>query len=228
MNYEEYINAVKSDFLYLLLHTTESTFCISVFMMYWIICYNRNKKTRDTRQMAKGLDSIVDKYNFDETAGRISYICKEIEYFYEQYIESRPYLKKIFPNVAVWIDYMIVTINLHKNCDYMNRHITATNAHYVYNNLYHHMDSIVAIQNYIHKSYPYHKTTPYQQCLLSDIQHITDGCSKDNISSIVQKVENEFLRLEKDIERNQKMNRLSITIGVLGIVVSILLSLFFK
>lgn len=45
------------------------------------------------------------------------------------------------------------------------------------------------------------------------------------LSNIIRRTEEEFLRLSTEAKKNNKLNKLSIGIGVLGIVVSVLLAI---
>lgn len=194
------------------------------------IIFNINKKSKHSNHMAKGLDAIIDKYIDEKNQEQlipIELLYPEVEYFYNQYVESNISAKKFFPNIAVWIDYISMIINLqtnHNQIRFKNLFLKlGINKYFDY--LYDKMPYITAIQNYIHNLHPFYKATPYQQYLLKDICQLEDNNSHENISSIVQKIESEFLRLENDIKQNQKNNKISIAIGVLGIAVSIFLAI---
>lgn len=52
--------------------------------------------------------------------------------------------------------------------------------------------------------------------------------SDDNkaiVDNILGRTESEFLRLESDIRKNSRSNKLSLMIGILGIVVSVFLAI---
>ena len=67
----------------------------------------------------------------------------------------------------------------------------------------------------------FNKCEKYQQDILHDIQKLETKENKIIISNIVKRTEDEFIRLSRDINKNSKANRISIIIGIIGIVVSI-------
>lgn len=68
---------------------------------------------------------------------------------------------------------------------------------------------------------PFSNCTPYQQRVLRDITEL-NGNDERLKENIVNRVENEFLRQEKDNKRNIIINIVSIAIGVVGILIPII------
>lgn len=203
---------------------------IAVIVIFIKTVFNINKKARYSNDMAKGLDAIIEKYvdgENDKQFIRIDSIYSEVEYFYNQYVETNISAKKFFPNIAIWSDYISMTINLQTNRNqiHFKRLFSKLGVNKYFDCLYDKMSYVTEIQNYIHRLNPFYKATPYQQYLLKDIIRLEDNNSSENVTSIVQKVESEFLRLESDIKTNKKNNKISIFIGALGIIVSIFLSI---
>lgn len=72
---------------------------------------------------------------------------------------------------------------------------------------------------------PYSNCTQYQQSILKDIGDLGSADNKTIVDNILGRTESEFLRLQSDIRKNSRSNKLSLMIGLLGIAVSILLAL---
>ena len=72
---------------------------------------------------------------------------------------------------------------------------------------------------------PFNKCTDYQQNILRDMNEFVNDDNKILLSNIIRRTEEEFLRLSTEAKKNNKLNKLSIGIGVLGIVVSVLLAI---
>ena len=61
--------------------------------------------------------------------------------------------------------------------------------------------------------------------ILSDMCGLRSDDNKAIVDNILGRTESEFLRLESDIRKNSRSNKLSLMIGILGIVVSVFLAI---
>lgn len=69
---------------------------------------------------------------------------------------------------------------------------------------------------------PFNKCEKYQQGILNDIEKMRTSDNEILVKNVVSRVEGEFLRLSGDIKKNHRLSVVSIAIGVIGVVVSII------
>ena len=77
------------------------------------------------------------------------------------------------------------------------------------------------IREFLNKTNPFSNCTQYQQGILNDICNLKENENYAIVNNILERTESEFMRLESDIKKNERSNKLSLMIGVLGIAVSI-------
>ena len=77
----------------------------------------------------------------------------------------------------------------------------------------------------LNETIPYSNCTQYQQSILRDMCGLRSDDNKAIVDNILGRTESEFLRLESDIRKNSRSNKLSLMIGILGIVVSVFLAI---
>ncbi|MCM1184848.1 MAG: hypothetical protein NC337_15880 [Roseburia sp.] len=76
----------------------------------------------------------------------------------------------------------------------------------------------------IQKENPFSKYEKYQRGILCDLADLETPADKPIVHNILDRTEQEFLRLSGNIRKNTALNVVSIAIGVIGIVVSILMA----
>ena len=135
---------------------------------------------------------------------------KEVNRFYEEYVQEDAQTKKFFPNVVVWLDAIIFRID----CGYKHAKI-----------LKEYEDRLKCIRDELETQNPFNKCEKYQQDILRDISRVTTKENEIIIQNIIKRTEEEFIRLSSDIRKNARLNYVSITIGIAGIVVSIIMAL---
>ena len=86
-------------------------------------------------------------------------------------------------------------------------------------------NTLKEVRDHLESINPYHNCTKYQQGILSDIEELTDKENYLIIKNIINRTESEFIRLEQDIKKNAKSNKLSMMIGILGVLVSVFMTL---
>ena len=165
----------------------------------------RNDKGKYLRNSYRGLKSILKIENIDKDD-----LAKEIELFYFRYSQERPGMKKFFPNVIVWIDSIILRIDL--NFGYTNEF----------------KENVILFKEareILAEKYPYNKCENYQQDILLDIEKLKTHENESIVYNIIRRIEDEFLKLSSDNKKNKRNNIISTLIGVIGILISILMGL---
>lgn len=130
--------------------------------------------------------------------------------FYEEYVQEEPKIKKYFPNVVVWLNAIIFRIDCGNKKAFILKE---------YKNM------LEMVRNGLEMLNPYNKCEKYQQDILHDISKLETDDNKIIISNIIKRTEDEFIRLSNDIKKNDRSNKLSIMVGVVGIIISIFMAL---
>ena len=184
-----------------------------VFLFIMIICeiwILSNDKSRYLRISYKSLKSICEAFCKEDAVLDSKEFSFEINRFYNEYLQEMPQLKKHYPNVVVWLDASIFRIDYGK--------IGATV-------LKQYIHSLKAARDVLETENPFNKCEKYQQGILCDIGKMKTPENEILVQNIVNRTEEEFLRLSGDIKKNSRLNIISIAIGVIGIVVSILMAM---
>lgn len=165
----------------------------------------RNDKGKYLRSSYRGLKSILKAENMTKND-----LAEEIELFYFRYSQEKPGMKKFFPNVIVWIDSIILRVDL--NYGYANEF----------------KESVILLKdarNILARKYPYSKCENYQQDILLDVEKLKTQENESIVYNILRRIEDEFLKLSGDNKRNKRNNTISTLIGVIGILISILMGI---
>lgn len=177
------------------------TFALEVYILL-------NNKSQHLRISYKSLKNICQKINATSEE-RSQIMSKEICRFYNEYTQEIPRIKKCFPNVVVWIDAIIFRVNCgEKNATILQAYI----------------DDLKNARDLLAENNPYNKCEKYQQGILNDISRLQTKENEIVIQNIINRTEEEFLRLTGEVEKNNKMNIISILIGIFGIIVSVLMT----
>ena len=173
----------------------------------WILS---NDKSKYLRISYKALMSICEEFSKGEMTFDDKKFSYEITRFYNEYIQEMPQLKKFYPNVVVWLDAIIFSI-------YFGTKSASILKQYTYN--------LKTVRDILVKENPFNKCEKYQQGILCDIEKMKTSENEILVQNIVNRTEEEFLRLSGEIKKNNRLNIISIAIGSLGIVVSILMAM---
>ncbi|MGN0280504.1 MAG: hypothetical protein ACI4C4_14225 [Lachnospiraceae bacterium] len=165
-----------------------------------------NNKGQYLRTSYKALDGICKTYD----PRNMDLLSKEVNRFYEEYVQEDAQTKKFFPNAVVWMDAIIFRID----CGYKHASI-----------LKEYENSLKCVRDELEIKNPYNKCEKYQQDILRDISKIKTIDNEIIVQNIIKRTEDEFIRLSTDIRKNSRSNKISITLGVAGIVVSIIMAL---
>ncbi len=191
------INVFLTIYLTLLIFT----FVLEVYILL-------NNKSQHLRISYKSLKNICKKINATSEE-RNQIMSREICRFYNEYTQEIPRIKKFFPNVVVWIDAIIFRVN----CGEKNASI-----------LQDYIDDLKNARDLLAKNNPYNKCEKYQQGILNDISRLQTKENEIVVQNIINRTEEEFLRLTGEVEKNNKLNMISILIGISGIIVSVLMT----
>lgn len=179
-----------------------------LFMFAIEVCILLNNKSQYLRVSYKSLKNICKNINVTSEE-RNQIISKEICRFYNEYIQEIPSIKKYFPNVVVWIDAIIFRVN----CGGKNASI-----------LQDYIDDLKNARDLLEENNPYNKCERYQQEILCDLSKLQTTENEIVVQNIINRTEEEFLRLTGEVEKNNKLNMISILIGIFGIIVSVLMT----
>lgn len=180
---------------------------LTVMCEVWILS---NDKYKYLKMSYKPLTSICE--NFCNETSKIDFenFSYEINRFYNEYLQEMPQLKKFYPNVVIWIDAIIFSIDIgNKKASILKQ--------YTYN--------LKAARDTLEAKNPFNKCEKYQQSILCDMTKIKTPENEILVQNIINRTEEEFIKLSGDIKKNNRLNIVSIAIGTLGIAVSILMAI---
>ena len=174
-----------------------------VFVISSVIYLIDNNKVGSLKISYKALENICKAYDEQD----INILSKEIKRFYDGYVREDAHIEKFFPNVILWLDAIIFRI------DSGNKKLSS---------LKEYEDILKSVRDQLEKQNPFNKCEKYQQDILYDLSKIeANEIVKKNI---IKRTENEFVRLTTDIKKNERNNKISILIGITGILVSIIMA----
>ncbi len=169
---------------------------------------NTDDKIKHIRWSALGLKNVLKSY--EGLCKEIPYVSHDVKLLYDQYIQEKPSAKKYFPNVIVWLDIIILRISTE------SKSVKCVAEYF---------EILRDIRYFLNNTNPYSNCTQYQQGILNDICGLKSEDNQVLVNNILGRTESEFIRLESDIRKNDRSNKLSLMIGILGITVSVLLAI---
>nr|DAZ56315.1 MAG TPA: hypothetical protein [Caudoviricetes sp.] len=175
-----------------------------IFMIMIELLAIKNNKGPYLKTSYQALKIISDK------SDNIEDLSKGIVRFYNEYVQEQPQILRFFPNVIVWIDAIIFRID----SGYKSALILVDN-----------VDEIKNARDILEAKNPYNKCEKYQQGILCDISKLETTENSIVVHNLLDRTEEEFLRLSCEIQKNNRLNVTSIAIGVIGIIVSILMAM---
>ena len=185
----------------------ESVFLFLYFMVVIIaaifeIRILTNDKSTWVKRTCKGLENLLKN-----TDNSLESLTVEIEDFYNRYCQENVRCKKFFSDVTEWLDSVIYRI------DFQYRYTAG---------LKDSCDQLKKVRKELKNSYPFNRCNKEQQNILNDINKV---CNKENeiiIHNVINRTQEEFLRLNKENSYNKFLSAASVVIGIMGIVISIL------
>lgn len=162
-----------------------------------------NNKVAYLKISYKALENICKAYDKQD----INILSKEIKRFCDGYVQEDAHIEKFFPNVILWLDAIIFRI------DSGNKRFSSLKEYeYI----------LKSVRDYLEEQNQFNKCEKYQQDILYDLSKIeANEIVKKNI---IKRIENEFIRLTTDVKKNERNNKISILIGIAGILVSIIMA----
>lgn len=180
-----------------------------VYLLFIFICIGveiyifLNDKKAYLNTSYNALKNICKSYCDED----IRIISKEINRFYEEYVQEDAQTKKFFSNVVVWMDAIIFRVDCgRKSANILKEYICV----------------LKSARDVLEEQNPYNKCEKYQQDILRDIEKL--DANEIVVKNILKRTEDEFLRLSTDIRKNERANRISITLAVAGIAVSVIMA----
>lgn len=162
-------------------------------------------KTLYTKSLYKGLEVLL-KSNENKT---VDELLRQLERFYVKYTQMSPGAKKYYPSFIYWIDWIRLQITLERR---------GAKKVSQYQSL---IDEIIVKYE---KDNPFINCSDYQQELLQDMEKLSNENNEILCQNVIHRTEEEFIRLSTDIKKNDKMNKRSIVIGTIGIIVSVMMA----
>lgn len=162
--------------------------------------------------LAKGLRRILER---EESAGRLDdtqALAEEISNYYESYVKYNPAIHQRYASIINWIDDILLQTNM----------IKKRNKYGIWFDEYY--EALKKVQQHYGSKYPFYRCTSNQAQILEDIRSLTSGADEGSAAALLRKTEDEFIRLTKEGIKNERVNYVSVAIGVAGILVSVLLT----
>lgn len=172
-----------------------------VFVIGAFIYLSYNNKAVYIKTSYKALANICKANDKQD----INIISKEIERFYDGYVQEDAHIEKFFPNVVLWLDAIIFRIDSGRLSPLKEYGSILKNA-----------------RDQLEKQNPFNKCEKYQQDILHDLSKI--DANEIVVRNIIKRTENEFIRLTIDVMKNERNNKISILVGIAGILVSIIMT----
>ena len=184
-------------------------YIIMVFgIVYWLNL-NIDEKQNHIKKTARGLKNVLKEYDKEEMVD-IQKVSDDVKLLYDEYIQELPNAKKIFPNIIVWLDSILLQLSLER------KRVQPLEKYY---------KLLKNVRDFLNTNNPYSNCTQYQQGILKDINGLKSEHNIMIVDNIIGRTESEFIRLENNIKKNERSNKLSIMIGVVGIIISIILAI---
>ena len=172
-----------------------------VFVIGAFIYLSYNNKAVYIKTSYKALANICKANDKQD----INIISKEIERFYDGYVQEDAHIEKFFPNVVLLLDAIIFRIDSGRLSPLKEYGSILKNA-----------------RDQLEKQNPFNKCEKYQQDILHDLSKI--DANEIVVRNIIKRTENEFIRLTIDVKKNERNNKISILVGIAGILVSIIMT----
>lgn len=182
------------------------TLMLLIYALIIPFILNTDDKIKHIKWSALALKNVLKNCEQKD----IKSISKEVQLLYDEYVQEKPSAKKYFSNVIVWLDTIILRINTE------TKSVKCVSGYY---------EVLKNVRELLDETIPYSNCTQYQQGILNDMYGLRTDKNKAIVDNIIGRTESEFLRLQSDIRKNDRSNKLSLMIGILGIAISVLLAI---
>lgn len=182
------------------------TLMLLIYALIIPFILNTDDKIKHIKWSALALKNVLKNCEQKD----IKSISKEVQLLYDEYVQEKPSAKKYFSNVIVWLDTIILRINTE------TKSVKCVSGYY---------EVLKNVRELLDETIPYSNCTQYQKGILNDMYGLRTDKNKAIVDNIIGRTESEFLRLQSDIRKNDRSNKLSLMIGILGIAISVLLAI---
>lgn len=182
------------------------TLMLLIYALIIPFILNTDDKIKHIKWSALALKNVLKNCEQKD----IKSVSKEVQLLYDEYVQEKPSAKKYFSNVIVWLDTIILRINTE------TKSVKCVSGYY---------EVLKNVRELLDETIPYSNCTQYQQGILNDMYGLRTDKNKAIVDNIIGRTESEFLRLQSDIRKNDRSNKLSLMIGILGIAISVLLAI---
>ncbi len=196
--------------------TTQQIISLSIFGVYalgcTLACIFVFVSAMGYRDLGKGLLRILERRKKNGTLADLEGLSLEISQYYNSYAKHNPAIHKHYPCIVNWIDDVLMQNNMfngrkHKWGSWFEEYYTL----------------LEQVQALLEKRYPFYRCTSAQVQILLDLAAL-DPANGPVLQGLLRKTEDEFIHLNQEQKKNERSNRLSIAIGIAGILVSVLLT----
>lgn len=181
-----------------------------IVMVIFEVYILSNDKSKYLNISYKSLKTICERLCVENTTSSSKELANELNRFYNEYTQEMPQLKRFYSNVVIWIDAIIFRIDSgNQKANVLKQYIQA----------------LKEARDLLEAENPFSKCEKYQQSILCDIEKMRTPENEILAQNIISRTEEEFFRLSTDIKKNNRLNVVSIAIGIIGIVVSVLMAI---
>ena len=166
---------------------------------------------RGYMDLARGLRRILERQESNDQLDDIDELSGEIQKYYDSYCKLNPAVSQRYSGIIGWMDDILLQTNMFSNSSKKKK----KNYGIWFDEYY---DTLLLVQQKYEQEFPYYRCTPSQSQILEDIAALNGA------ASLINKTEEEFIRLNLEGKKNERSNYISIAIGVAGILVSVLLT----
>lgn len=162
--------------------------------------------------LARGLRRILEREESTGHLGDTQALATEISNYYESYVKYNPAIHQRYASIINWLDDILLQTNIIKK---HKKYGTWFDEYYAV---------LQKVQRHYESQYPFYRCTSNQAQILEDIKSLTGGADEGSARALLRKTEDEFIRLTKEGIKNERVNYISVAIGIAGILVSVLLT----
>lgn len=185
----------------------EIIFLLSYFVLIICCVYYLFGGINDFKNLSIGISEYIK--NIDLVNSITGDTIQEMESIYEGYAKRYPRVKKKFGNFYNWFEIFYSKLYINSKTNYLNDLRSKKNL----------IDEIYKNIKFMDR---YYQCTRYQKTLLKDLENSVSDKVLQNEGNIITKIEDEFVQQIKESRKNEILNKVSIFIGFIGIVFTII------
>lgn len=191
---------------------------VSIFGIYAIacaiVCSSVLVSAMAYRDLGRGLLRILQRRKQEGTLDDVEGLTEEITRYYHSYAGHNHAVHKRYACIVNWIDDVLMQTNMFDGKKH--RWGSWFNGYY---------GTLEQVQELLGQRNPFYRCTSGQIQILREIGALKTPEAHAPVEEILEKTEDEFIRLNNDGKKNERNNFVSIAIGIAGILVSVVLTL---